>query len=329
MADWLFSSGDCVLERDFGALDRLQFGDGPTAAYIEETQILPGVGLFCSEAGANSRFGIEVSGGPPGGGRLILGSILSSRGVLGFEGADDQVWRDDGRFYVISPVERRVSYEVDAEHGWRLAAVRLESEALDILGPDGVPAPVRDVLEGRRSDVADMAPLTGALRAASHALLRSSYEGQMRTIFRQSKVLELLSMQLESMSDGDGGAQGLGAGELARVRKARDRLLSDLRDPPDLDALARDVGLSAKRLNRGFRELYGTTVFTYLRDARLDAARIALEGGSELSLKRLAWELGYNQTSNFITAFRRRFGVSPGVYRAAAPDAQARYEDQT
>jgi AraC-like DNA-binding protein len=34
-----------------------------------------------------------------------------------------------------------------------------------------------------------------------------------------------------------------------------------------------------------------------------------------LPLKQLAWELGYNQASNFVTAFRRRFGVPPGYYR--------------
>ena len=328
MPDWLFSSGDCVLERDFGSFDRLQFSHGRTTAYLEEDQLLPGISLYRSEAGARSRFGIDISGDEHGRGRMILGSILVSRGVLGFEGADDRVWRDDGRFYVMSPVQRRVRYEVDAENGWRLAAVKLEPEALDILGPDGVPEAVIDVLEGRQSDLVDMAPLTGALRAASHALLRSCHEGQMQTIFRQAKVLELLGMQLQALGEG-GGAQALGAGELARVRMARDRLLADLRDPPDLAALARDVGLSAKRLNRGFRELFGTTVFNYLRDARLDAARAALEGGSELSLKRLAWELGYTQTSNFITAFRRRFGVSPGVYRAGAPGLQASHEDQT
>lgn len=74
-------------------------------------------------------------------------------------------------------------------------------------------------------------------------------------------------------------------------------------------------GLSAKRLNSGFRETYGTTVFNYLRDARLDAARAALEAGTPLPLKHLAWELGYSQVTNFVTAFRRRFGVTPGNYR--------------
>lgn len=139
----------------------------------------------------------------------------------------------------------------------------------------------------------------------------------MGRLFQQSKVLELLAHLFDRHgADAPAGTgPGLTAVERARVRLARERLLHDLRMPPDLESLALDVGLPPKRLNRGFRELYGTTVFNHLRDARLEAARAALEEGTPLSLKQLAWTLGYGQVSNFVTAFRRRFGVSPGSYR--------------
>jgi AraC-like DNA-binding protein len=50
-----------------------------------------------------------------------------------------------------------------------------------------------------------------------------------------------------------------------------------------------------------------------------------LQGGTPLSLKQLAWELGYGQVTNFVTAFRRRFGVPPGAYRATAPRPKGDY----
>jgi AraC-like DNA-binding protein len=80
------------------------------------------------------------------------------------------------------------------------------------------------------------------------------------------------------------------------------------------------VGLRTKRLNQGFRELYGTTVFDLLLDMRMSAARDMLDQGLEVPLKQLAWALGYRQSSNFISAFRRRYGVSPGAYRKRASD---------
>jgi len=322
MQNWLFSSGDCVWPHDFDARQRADFRRGPVRAYLEETPVFPGIWLYRGEAVGRSRFSMEVEAGTGTQGRIILGSMLAGRGVMALQGCDEQTWREEGRTYLLSPTERRMRYDIAADNGWRTIALRLETEALDLLGSDGtLPDVVRDVLEGRVDDLAGVAPVSGPLRAISHMLLRSPYDGSMRTLFRQAKVLELLAHLFDGLEPEE--AQGaLAAPELARVRMARDRLMEDLRAPPDLETLALDVGLSPKRLNRGFRSLYGTTVFNYLRDARLDAARAALEGGTTLSLKQLAWELGYGQVTNFVTAFRRRFGVPPGAYRAGRAELQ-------
>lgn len=324
MTEWLFSSGNCVVERDFSEAEMLRFQHGSTRAYLEETQVLPGIWLYRGEAPGHSRFNIDVEGGSPKRGRVILGSMLSSRGTMTMEGCGNRIWRDDGRFYVLTPIERAVRYEIDAELGWRNVSLRLEAEALDFLGEDSAPPDlIRGALEGRLDDIADMTPLPTAIRALGHTLLRSPYGGTMQKLFRQAKVLELLAHQMSAFGDVSEESP-LNARELAKVRMARDRLLFDLRDPPDLEGLAREVGLPAKRLNRGFRAVYGMTAFAYLRDARLDAARRALEEGTNLPLKQLAWELGYGQVSNFVTAFRRRFGVTPGSYRGEASETYVR-----
>lgn len=314
MEEWLFSSGGCSRPHHFESAERLRFRHGATRAYLEEVQVLPGIWLYRGEASAQCRFKIDVAGGERQG-RVVLGGMLSSRGLLNLEGCDDMVWRDDGRFYALSPIERRCSYDVDAERGWRAVAVRIEPEAMDYLGSDdGLPDIVSDVLAVRRDDLADMGTLPGGIRRVSQSLLRTPFEGLTGRIFMQAKVLELLGHQFQHL-DGQPVVKTLTTREQARIRMSRDMLLANLRDPPDLEALASAVGLSSKKLNRGFRDLYGTTVFSYLQDARLDAARAALEADTPLSLKQLAWELGYGQVSNFVTAFRRRFGVTPGSLR--------------
>lgn len=313
MPNWLFASGECTWTHDFGRRERADFRRGSTQAYMEEIPVLPGIWLYRAEATGRSRFSMEVGGGEANQGRFVLGVMLAGRGAVNLEGCDDQLWGEDGRSFTISPIERRVRYDISTDHGWRSVGVRLERGALDLLGPDGaIPDLVMDALSVRRDNIAQSAPLSGPARAVSNLLLRSPYEGAMRRLFQQSKALELLVHLFERLESGPDAGQELGAAEVRRVRLARDRLLAELRDPPDLETLALDVGLSPKRLNRGFRALYGTTVFDYLRDARLEAA---LEAGTPLTLKQLAWELGYGQASNFATAFRRRFGVSPGLYR--------------
>lgn len=315
MADWLFSSGGHSHVTDFSERERLSFKYGASKAYLEEKQILPGLWLYRSEATPDCRFDIEVDGGETRSGRLILGAILTSRGTVSLEGCGDENWREDGRAYVMTPVERRARYEVDAKRGWRSVALRLEPEAMELIGGESVPELLIESLDRGRDNVLGVTAMPTRLRMVAQELLLPAFQGPMNRIFRQAKALEFLVYQFSVLERSSHIEEALPPRDLAKVRMAHERLMTALRDPPDLDALAREVGLSPKRLNRGFRELYGTTVFAFLRDARLDVARRALEGGTQLPLKQLAWELGYAQVSNFVTAFRRRFGVTPGAWK--------------
>jgi AraC-like DNA-binding protein len=315
MQDWLFASGNCVWAHDFGRRERVNFARGPVRAFMEEKQVFAGIQLYRAETDGRSAFRIAMDG-MSSSGQMVLGGMLGGTGTVAMEGGDDQVWRDDGRFFALTPIERRVAYDVRAHAGgWRAVAVRLEEQALELLGVENdLPLAVLEALGRRRGGLAATAPLSAPIRTLAQALLRPPYGGTMARLYQQAKVLELLAHQFDLLGDmGRAVVEPLGH-EQRRIREARERLLADLRAPPDLETLAAAVGLPPKRLNRGFRLLYGTTVFDYLR--------AALEAGSALPLKQLAWELGYNQASNFVTAFRRRFGVPPGAYRRVSESEQ-------
>lgn len=97
----------------------------------------------------------------------------------------------------------------------------------------------------------------------------------------------------------------------------RTRLLAELAAPPSVEELARSVGLTPRRLNDLFRELYGDTVFGCLTEWRLEQGLALLRQG-ELSVKQVAYQLGYAHPSNFVAAFVRRFGDTPGHLRRQA-----------
>ena len=94
------------------------------------------------------------------------------------------------------------------------------------------------------------------------------------------------------------------------VREAHTRLLADMRAPPTLGELAEAVGLPERRLSAGFCLEFGTGPFEALRDHRLEHARQALEQGAA-PLKEIAFRVGYNHVSNFVAAFRTRYGAPP------------------
>ncbi|MDD3517916.1 MAG: helix-turn-helix domain-containing protein [Chromatiales bacterium] len=98
------------------------------------------------------------------------------------------------------------------------------------------------------------------------------------------------------------------------VQEVAGRILANLREPPPFDVLANEVGLSPRRLNEGFKQLYGQSATGWLRRHRMELARNRLREAPDYPVKKLALELGYSHSSNFITAFRREFGQSPSQY---------------
>ncbi len=315
MHDWSFTSGGCSLTHDFARRERVDFASGSVKAFMDESPVMPGVSIY--RVGARGRGSFRMAKAPPpGGGRVILGAMIGGRGEWAMDGAGSHAWRDGGHAYSMTPVDRSVTYEVSSDEAWHAVAVRLEEDALDTFGADcKLPSPARRALEGRLRDHAKALPLTTPLRQVMRDLIAPAYAGSMGRLYRQSKALEFIAHQFDLLAQEDTTGAILNGPELVRVRRARDRLIEDLRDPPTLDELAASVGLTPRRLNTGFRQLFGTTVFDYLRDARMDAARRMLDEGLDMPLKQLAWNVGYGQATNFVTAFRRRYGVSPGRYR--------------
>ena len=82
--------------------------------------------------------------------------------------------------------------------------------------------------------------------------------------------------------------------------------------PHSLSALAREAGVSATVLKTEFADVYGETVFAFLRSIRLERARTGIEreGGS---VSEAAAAVGYGYASNFSALFRRHFGHAPTV----------------
>ena len=94
-----------------------------------------------------------------------------------------------------------------------------------------------------------------------------------------------------------------------RLLRARDFLLHDLSAAPTLPELAQEAGLSLLKLKRGFRQLFGNTVYGIFQQERMQEARRQLNLG--LPVLAVAAELGYTNASHFAVAFKKQFGINP------------------
>lgn len=85
-----------------------------------------------------------------------------------------------------------------------------------------------------------------------------------------------------------------------------------------LDDVARRIHTSRRQLQRAYLEIGDTTFRDQVCEARMRKACELLACEPSLSIRRVAWDVGYQQPAQFAKAFRRRRGMSPGEYRARA-----------
>ena len=100
----------------------------------------------------------------------------------------------------------------------------------------------------------------------------------------------------------------------SKIYDARQIIEKQFMDPPSLGRLAVLVGTNECTLKATFKQVFGTTVFKYLFDYRMELAVHYLED-SALPIADIGTRLGYDYPSHFCTAFRRKFGMSPSEYR--------------
>jgi transcriptional regulator GlxA family with amidase domain len=106
-------------------------------------------------------------------------------------------------------------------------------------------------------------------------------------------------------------------GDLARLRRVRDRIDRDYAQPLDVEALARGANMSAGHLSRQFRLAYGESPYAYLMTRRIERAMALLRLGN-LSVTDVCFAVGCSSLGTFSTRFTELVGVPPSSYRDQA-----------
>lgn len=145
------------------------------------------------------------------------------------------------------------------------------------------------------------------------------YQGPLRRLYFEGKTLELISCGLAPYIAPEAVQKKnvvIRHGDIERVRSAREMVGRDFQNPPKLLDLARAVGIPHSRLNFYFREVYGTTIFGYIRELRLRHAKSLLDEGC-MNVTEVAYEVGYSSLSHFAKSFKDSYGMAPGKYLRA------------
>ncbi|WP_405163495.1 AraC family transcriptional regulator [Nocardia sp. NBC_01499] len=110
--------------------------------------------------------------------------------------------------------------------------------------------------------------------------------------------------------------------DLARLRRVRDRIDREYAQPLDVEALARDVHMSAGHLSRQFKLAYGEAPYSYLMTRRIERAMALLRRG-DLSVTEVCFAVGCSSLGTFSTRFAELVGVPPSTYRRDSAESTA------
>ncbi|MDR0792668.1 MAG: AraC family transcriptional regulator [Chitinophagaceae bacterium] len=157
-------------------------------------------------------------------------------------------------------------------------------------------------------------PLCNKKRSALDALLHHSYSGALENIFVNTQIHEVLLCSLDCLADEKeaGFVCGFLEDALSRecIYQAREILLQHICNPLTIKELSRKVAMNECYLKKGFKEIFGTTIFEFYQQQRMEHAKYLLYEKS-LSVTDVSGLLGYSSISHFSAAFKKHTGLKP------------------
>jgi len=217
----------------------------------------------------------------------------------------------------ISPFKGRADWAGDTR--MQLFEVNLLPEFFAPYMPDGV-----QCFEDFKRKISQQEPgylsphngnITPQMRWIIQEIIDCHRTGIFKKMFIESKVIELLLLQLEQFNDvKNDDFRTMKKSDVDKMHAVKDLLMSDFGSSSSLVQLAHQVGTNECTLKKGFKEVFGTTVFDFWNEMKMaHAKKWLLEDGLQIS--EVSKKVGYKNPQHFSMAFKRKYGITPKHFK--------------
>lgn len=157
--------------------------------------------------------------------------------------------------------------------------------------------------------------ITPEIQVLIENIITCKRQGIYKRLFIESQIIQLLLLQLEQMSCKSCPLHcALKDSDVNKMYQVRDLLLENIHYPFTLSELAYKVGTNEFTLKKGFKIVFGTTVFGYLNDLKMEKAqKMLVEKGTTVA--QVAEYIGYKNATHFTTAFKKKYGILPSTLK--------------
>ncbi|MFC0338065.1 AraC-type DNA-binding protein [Kushneria avicenniae] len=265
---------------------------------VEEIELTSGVDLFISDLDVQQPYQ-SISKGATS---LLV--VVMLEGCAHFDTHDQQRWITAGEACCI---------RLDA--GLTLSAFHPAHQRLRILYLSLNAAAIQ-AWYGTHSPAAALHiwALSPGLKFALEEVVASPEKGDIQRLSLHGLALQVIAQGMARPAARPGEQE---TSHYQRLELVRHLLDDEPTHDHSLHDLAKRAAMSPSTLHRHFKATYGLTPIDYLRQCRLVMARELLSRGQ--SVQQAAHGCGYRHASNFITAFKKVYGVSPGALAESSP----------
>ena len=169
--------------------------------------------------------------------------------------------------------------------------------------------------ENKAKKYYDDGQTTPQMAIVLNQILNFNVNSSIKNLYVRGKVYELLSLFFNTNEGVENEKCPFLIDEdyVQKIKKAKDTVINRMAEPPSLQELADEVGLSLKKLKEGFKQIYGDSVFSFLFNYKMEFARKLLETNT-VNVNEVGLQVGYSTSSHFIAAFKKKFGITPKKY---------------
>ena len=212
------------------------------------------------------------------------------------------------------PVEARDAFLLEFKYGHKDAAQRHLQVLLDqmALHADGnvevYRVRLQELLGTLLSQLSEQGNATAPMLAGSGAAFERL--GRAKDIDDLSRRFTAASERLLPHVE----APKIASSAINHLERAKAYIHEHLEEDLKVADVAKRAGVRTQQLQQIFRESLDMTYSTYLTTVRIQKAKELL-AGTDQPITEITFEVGYNDSNYFSTAFRKHEGISPSQYR--------------
>ncbi|MGB7395698.1 MAG: BLUF domain-containing protein [Pricia sp.] len=170
--------------------------------------------------------------------------------------------------------------------------------------------------------------ITNDIEKYAKVLIENKRTDAVGKLLTEGAALNTLASQLDQHDKNHNGKWNSGSlskDELERIVVISDKISKNLDQAYTVEQISRETGIAPKKLQEGFRFLFGESVAVFVKNLKLERARELIQT-TDLNVSEVVHDIGIQSKSYFSKIFREKFGMVPRDYQDSFLRADQTFE---